>query len=225
VVVAPLALALAPTSTATRGLQARKVVAMAASASGPWWVTPRRIGAAPRRVPRADGGDAREGAPGARASLDRMAADAARRTRDPSAPNDPAVEAAFEAAPDDVVAEILDGELHLSPRPARRHANASSVLGGELHGPFRRGQGGPGGWVILFEPEIHLGRRPDKIVPDLAGWRRERMPDAIGAADAPAHFDLAPDWACEVLSPRNEGTDRGKRYASTGARASGTCGS
>ena len=84
-------------------------------------------------------------------------------------------------------------------------------MGGELHGPFRRGQGGPGGWVILDEPEIHLGPKPDKVVPDLAGWRRERMPDELGAADAPPYYDVTPDWVCEILSPGTEATDRGKK--------------
>src|SRR5262245_13165001 len=107
-----------------------------------------------------------------------MAATPARKAPDPTAPNDPSLEAAFQAAPDTVIAQILDGELHTMPRPALPHANTASVLGGELHGPFRRGRGGPGGWVIIYEPEIHLGPKPDKLVPDLAGWRRERMPDA-----------------------------------------------
>src|SRR3954453_17802700 len=140
-----------------------------------------------------------------------MAGRSPRPLADPQAPNDPAVEAAFQAVPDTMVAEILDGELHTMPRPARPHTNAASVLGGELHGPFRRGNGGPGGWVILDEPEIHLGPKPDKIVPDLAGWRRERMPDEIGPTDAPAHYELAPDWVCEILSPRTEAIDRGKK--------------
>jgi Uma2 family endonuclease len=130
---------------------------------------------------------------------------------DPSAPNDPSVEAAFQAVPDTMVAEILDGVLHTLPRPPRPHTKVASVLGGELHGPFRRGQGGPGGWVILDEPEIHLGPKPDKVVPDLAGWRRERMPDEIGPSDAPPYYDLAPDWVCEILSTRTEATDRGKK--------------
>ena len=134
---------------------------------------------------------------------------------DPNAPNDPSVEAAFRAVPDTMVAEILDGELHTMPRPARPHINTASVLGGELHGPFRRGSGGPGGWVILDEPELHLGPKPDKLVPDLAGWRRERMPDAIGPSDGPAHYEVAPDWVCEILSPGTEATDRGKRCVST----------
>jgi Uma2 family endonuclease len=135
----------------------------------------------------------------------------ARTIVDPNAPNDPAVEAAYRRVPDTMVAEILDGELHAMPRPARPHTNAASVLGGELHGPFRRGIGGPGGWVILDEPELHLGPKPDKVVADLAGWRRARMPDAIGPSHAPPHYDVAADWVCEVLSPRTEAVDRGKK--------------
>jgi len=131
-----------------------------------------------------------------------------RRVSDATSPNDDAVEAAFTAVPPMMVAEIVDGVLHTQPRPARAHTNTASLIGGELHGPFRRGIGGPGGWVILDEPEIHLGTRPDKLVPDLAGWRRERMPDAR-EADAPPYFDLAPDWVCEVLSPSTEALDRG----------------
>ncbi|CAN94400.1 MULTISPECIES: Uma2 family endonuclease [Sorangium] len=125
--------------------------------------------------------------------------------------NAPEVEAAFQAVPDEMVAEILDGELYTFPRPARPHTRAASRLGTSLGGPFDLGAGGPGGWVILDEPELHLGARPDKVVPDLAGWRRERMPDALGPEDAPAHYDIAPDWVCEVISPRTERVDRGKK--------------
>ncbi len=135
--------------------------------------------------------------------------------------NDPSVEAAFQAAPPEQVAEILDGELHLSPRPARPHANVASNLGILIGGPFKFGRGGPGGWVILDEPELHLGPRPDKLVPDLAGWRRERLPRAVGGDDAPAHYDLAPDWACEVLSERTRSRDKGQKmriYAREGVR-------
>lgn len=106
------------------------------------------------------------------------------------------------AAPSNLVAEIFGGELHTQPRPASRHALASSGIGGGLFGPFHRGKNGPGGWVILFEPELHLGE--DILVPDLAGWRRERMPEM---PEAP-FFQLAPDWICEVLSPATEKTDR-----------------
>ncbi len=106
-------------------------------------------------------------------------------------------------APDNMVAEIVDGELHLSPRPAKEHTNAASVLGEELGPPFRRGRGGPGGWILLDEPELHLGA--DILVPDLAGWRRARMP--VITTDLP-YFTLAPDWVCEVLSPRTARLDR-----------------
>jgi len=108
------------------------------------------------------------------------------------------------AAPANLIAELLDGELVLSPRPAPRHALASSAVGADLFGAFgrRTGDGGPGGWWILDEPEIHLGG--DVIVPDLAGWRRERLP----RLPEDAHFSLAPDWACEVISPRSASNDR-----------------
>jgi len=107
--------------------------------------------------------------------------------------------------PDHLVAEILDGELYASPRPAPRHARASSGLGGELHGPFDVGRGGPGGWYILDEPELHLAR--DVVVPDLAGWRRERLPRLPDEA----FFPLAPDWVCEVISPSTAAMDRVKK--------------
>jgi Uma2 family endonuclease len=135
--------------------------------------------------------------------------------------NAPSVEAAFQAVPPEMVAEILDGELHVSPRPARPHTNAASRLGILIGGPFMFGRGGPGGWVILDEPELHLGPRPDKVVPDLAGWRRERLPRAVGGDEAPAHYDLAPDWVCEVLSERTRSRDKGQKmriYAREGVR-------
>jgi Uma2 family endonuclease len=106
------------------------------------------------------------------------------------------------AAPEHVVAEIINGELVTSPRPASLHALAASSLGGELYGPFQRGRGGPGGWVILDEPELHL--LGHVLVPDVAGWRRERMPEV---PDTKA-FELAPAWVCEVLSPSTAATDR-----------------
>ncbi|QRK13439.1 Uma2 family endonuclease [Archangium violaceum] len=135
--------------------------------------------------------------------------------------NAPSVEAAFQSAPEEMVAEILDGELYLGPRPARPHANVASNLGGLLTAPFKFGRGGPGGWVLIDEPELHLGPRPDKLVPDLAGWRRERLPRAVGGDEAPAHYDLAPDWACELLSQRTRSRDKGQKmriYAREGVR-------
>jgi Uma2 family endonuclease len=111
------------------------------------------------------------------------------------------------AVPDHRVGEILDGELHVTPRPSPRRASASSGLGGVLHGPFDRGRGGPGGWWILDEPELHLGQ--DVVVPDLGGWRRTRLPQLPHEA----FFQLAPDWVCEVLSPATAAMDRTKKLA------------
>jgi Uma2 family endonuclease len=105
-------------------------------------------------------------------------------------------------APPNTVAELMNGELSVQPRPATPHAAAASALGEELGPPFKRGRGGPGGWILLDEPEIHLGA--DVLVPDLAGWRRERMP----ALPNEPFLVMAPDWACEVLSPSTEATDR-----------------
>lgn len=107
-----------------------------------------------------------------------------------------------------MVAEVLYGMLHLHPRPAMRHANASSVLGGVLFGPFRLGRGGPGGWIILDEPELHLGSEPDILVPDIAGWHRERLADVPAEA---AWTSIAPDWTCEVLSPSTQAFDRAEK--------------
>lgn len=111
------------------------------------------------------------------------------------------------ALPDHLVGELIDGELHVSPRPAPRHAVATAALGGELWPPFHGGRGGPGGWWILDEPELHLGR--DVLVPDLAGWRRVHLPTIPDAA----YFTVPPDWVCEVLSPRTARLDRVKKLA------------
>lgn len=107
-------------------------------------------------------------------------------------------------APSHLVAEVVDGRLETHPRPGTKHAAAASALGEELGPPFKRGRGGPGGWMILDEPELHLGHEPDIVVPDLAGWRRERMPELPDSA----YLTLAPDWLCEVLSPSTAAFDR-----------------
>jgi Uma2 family endonuclease len=112
-------------------------------------------------------------------------------------------------APSSMVAEVLDGALSLLPRPRRQHARAAGKLGALLDVPFDAGP--PGGWMFLPEPELHLGQNPDIVVPDIAGWRRERVPEDFLADDAPAHIDLSPDWVCEVLSPRTERKDRGAK--------------
>ena len=110
----------------------------------------------------------------------------------------------LEALPEGLTGEILDGQLHTQPRPAWPHAVASSSLGAELVGPFQKGRGGPGGWWIIDEPELHFIRDAEVDVPDLAGWRRERM-----LYHPPVHrIEVVPDWVCEVLSPSTESKDR-----------------
>jgi Uma2 family endonuclease len=108
-------------------------------------------------------------------------------------------------APEHTIAEILDGDLFVSPHPALRHARATTKLGTILDSAFDEGLTGPGGWVILHEPELHIG--PDVVVPDLAGWRRSRAPNV-----AEEKFSsIVPDWACEVLSPSTERIDRTRK--------------
>lgn len=105
--------------------------------------------------------------------------------------------------PEHYVAEMFDGELYASPRPALPHARAATKLAAKLDGPFDFD--GPGGWIFLIEPELHFGN--DVLVPDIAGWRRERLP----ALPNDAYLTLAPDWVCEVVSPSTEFIDRGKK--------------
>jgi hypothetical protein len=118
-------------------------------------------------------------------------------------------------SPEHMVAEIVGGELRLFNRPAGPAMTAGSVLGHELGPPFMRGRGGPGGWLILDEPELHLG--DDIVVPDLAGWRRERLPVVPDAA----FITVPPDWVCEVLSKSTERFDRTEKlplYAACGVQ-------
>ena len=108
-------------------------------------------------------------------------------------------------APPNKLAEVIDGTLHMQPRPAMRHARASSVMSAKISPPFDLGDGGPGGWWIIFEPELHLGE--DIIVPDLAGWRRETTP----VYPTGVYCTIAPDWVCEVLSPSTRTIDLGSK--------------
>jgi len=132
---------------------------------------------------------------------------------------DPAVRRAttaeLEALPEGIVGELIRGVLYTLPRPRPRHQLAGSVLGSDLNGAFQRGRGGPGGWWILDEPGIALPALDvTELVPDLAGWRRERLPVLPEGA-----IEVVPDWVCEVLSPATRQHDlRIKRplYAAAG---------
>ena len=109
--------------------------------------------------------------------------------------------------PEHYVAEMFDGDLYASPRPAFPHARAAMALAAKLGGPFDLDRSGSGGWFLLSEPELHFGN--DVLVPDVAGWRRERLP----AIPNVAYLTLAPDWICEVVSPSTESIDRSEKAA------------
>jgi Uma2 family endonuclease len=119
----------------------------------------------------------------------------------------------IEALPPNMVGEIIFGVLHAHPRPTPRHGVAASELQAELVLPFGRGRGGPGGWIFIVEPELHLG--PHVVVPDIGGWRRERL---TPFPETP-YIETPPDWLCEVLSPSTQQIDRTDKlsvYASDG---------
>ncbi len=108
----------------------------------------------------------------------------------------------LEAVPPHLVAEIIDGELLTHPRPSPRHGAAANSLSDELTGPFQKGRGGPGGWVFFVEPEIGFGEQ--LLVPDIAGWKRDRL----SAYPDTNYFTVSPDWVCEILSASTEKRDR-----------------
>ncbi len=108
------------------------------------------------------------------------------------------------ALPDNRVGEIISGQLYTQPRPAGPHAVACTTLAAEIHRPYQRGRGGPGGWWIVVEPELHFVRDTEVLVPDIAGWRRERLPQP----PRDQRFEVVPAWVCEVLSPSTAKKDR-----------------
>lgn len=121
----------------------------------------------------------------------------------------------LEALPENQVGEIINGLLHANPRPSGPHGRAASVLGMLIGTPFDIGSGGPGGWWIIFEPELHFGHQV--LVPAVAGWRHETLPEI----PQDHRFKVAPDWVCEVLSPSTGKTDRIEKmpiYAEAGVR-------
>ena len=125
----------------------------------------------------------------------------------------PATYADLEAVPPHLVAEILFGRLVTHPRPAPRHGGATTVLSALVTTSFQLRITGPGGWIFVDEPELHLG--PHVAVPDIAGWHKERFSEPPDKA----HFEIAPNWICETLSPSTEKYDKGdkrKIYATQG---------
>lgn len=123
----------------------------------------------------------------------------------------------LEALPPHMVGEIVYGVLHAHPRPAPRHGLAANRLGYEITGPFDMGRGGPGGWILIVEPELHLG--PHVVVPDIAGWRRERLTPFPETA----YISTPPDWIAEVLSPSTQALDRTDKLAVYAEASVGHC--
>jgi Uma2 family endonuclease len=119
--------------------------------------------------------------------------------------------------PENLVGEIIGGQLYTQPRLAGPHNNAETCLGSVLNPPFQQGKGGPGGWWIQVEPEVHFIRDTEIAVPDLGGWRRERMP----YLPREHRYEIVPDWVCEILSPGTAKKDRSLKlplYARFGVR-------
>jgi Uma2 family endonuclease len=117
--------------------------------------------------------------------------------------------------PENMIGEIIDGGLYAMPRPSFRHSNVVSGITDEIKSPFQKGRGGPGGWIILYEPEICLGE--NILVPDLAGWKKERL----SKPPEENYTTIVPDWICEVLSPGTVRIDRIRKmpiYAEFGVR-------
>ncbi|WP_394824290.1 Uma2 family endonuclease [Pendulispora albinea] len=116
----------------------------------------------------------------------------------------PATYADLLALPEDVRAEIIDGHIVTMPGALPRHSKSQRAIGSFIGRPFDDddGSGGPGGWWIFLEIDIQLG--PNVVRPDLAGWRRERLPDPGDVRP----ILVAPDWICEILSPSNTAHDR-----------------
>jgi len=120
----------------------------------------------------------------------------------PNPRTSPPTLADLDALPSGVVGEIIEGVLYTMEKPRARHQRTGTGISGDLRGPFDLGRGGPGGWWIIGEPGIELPNTPE-ISPDVAGWRRERMPEL--PIDEPIR--VVPDWACEILSPRTRRHD------------------
>lgn len=107
--------------------------------------------------------------------------------------------------PEDVRGEVLNGVVVTAPAPLPKHSNAQRALGRFIGGPFHDddGRGGPGGWWIFVEVDVRLGLH-NIVRPDLAGWRRGRLPNPGEIRP----IEAVPDWVCEILSPSTATRDR-----------------
>lgn len=119
--------------------------------------------------------------------------------------NSPSLYEQLLALPENLTGEIIHGVLYTQPRPTARHGKTEGSLNIRIGGPFQFGDGGgPGGWWVIPEPELHFIRDTLVAVPDLAGWRRDRLPEL----PEDHRFEVVPDWVCEILSPSTAKKDR-----------------
>ncbi len=110
----------------------------------------------------------------------------------------------LEQLPESLIGEVLNGQLYAHPRPSGRHVSVATNLSIDIGSPYQRGRGGPGGWRILVEPEVHLTLDTEVVVTDVAGWRKERLPTIPDGHK----FTVIPDWICEIFSPSTETIDK-----------------
>jgi len=123
----------------------------------------------------------------------------------------------LEALPKNMTGQIVNNRLIAMPRPTVPHCLARSVLGADILPSYQYGRGGPGGWWIIDEPEVHFIRDIEVVVPDIAGWRKERMP----RPPRTHRCEIVPDWVCEIASPSTAKLDRTEKmplYAKYGVR-------
>lgn len=100
--------------------------------------------------------------------------------------------------------EVVGGELMWKAAPTFDHGDLQAALCGRLIG--FRGYGRPGGWWLGTEVEVELA--PHEVyLPDIAGWRIERVPDRPRGKPV----RVAPDWVCEILSPSTASRDLGHK--------------
>ncbi|MGF1613672.1 MAG: Uma2 family endonuclease [Gammaproteobacteria bacterium] len=122
----------------------------------------------------------------------------------PQAARKPSLYEQLMALPEALTGEIMNGQLRTQPRPGWPHILAGARLGADIEGPYGRGRGGPGGWWVVSRPEVHFILDTEVTVPDLAGWRKQRMPSPPEGHQ----IQVVPDWVCEIISPSTKSTDR-----------------
>lgn len=127
----------------------------------------------------------------------------------PDAPIEPDLYQQLLDLPENLVGEIIHGQLYTQSRPTLLHGSSSMAICDDLYGPFHRGRGGSGGWWIIAEPELHFVRDREVLVPDIAGWRKTRMP----LLPEGHRCEIVPDWVCEILSPSTTKKDRALKMA------------